>query len=159
MAYLPEAVHRTSPKHTVEKREAVESGLPWNEFILVDQIFGDIESDVVLEEVSSSQVEGVVDQLCPIDNVNNPMLGSQLLGDESPVAPIVVDSIVTHLLQVGYEPLLVAGDVPLTQLDPGCNASEHKSPLIPLLHLLSLTVVASHPQLSDGLPIRSILVS
>ena len=50
--------------------------------------------------------DGGVGYLCPVDGVDDGVVAGQLGGEHDPVLQIVVDLVVTGLLDVKYHPLI-----------------------------------------------------
>lgn len=87
-----------------ERQAVVDGGQPRDVILLLFDVSDDVDGAAVLDDVSASQVEQIVDDLRSIQDVNVVVVVSvERLADVLPVAFVVVDAVVAGLLDVQDE--------------------------------------------------------
>ena len=82
-------------EHDVDVGESGEGGLPADVLCLLAHVLGDAEGKVVVEVAGAGQVEGVVDDLGAVVDVDLGVVRVELGDQELPVLSVVVDAEVT----------------------------------------------------------------
>ena len=82
-------------EHDVDVGESGEGGLPADVLCLLAHVLRDAEGEVVVEVAGAGQVEGVVDDLGAVVDVDLGVVRVELGDQELPVLAVVVDAEVT----------------------------------------------------------------
>ena len=94
--YLKLIVVARLEQHRIDKVECPNTGLPRDVLRFVHQIAGHVQSDAIVEQATTGQIQRVVDQLGSVRGCDRGELPfvQQMGHDQCPVALVVVDPVV-----------------------------------------------------------------
>lgn len=88
------SVGSSSLQHAVDIAHGPQEAGPDNVGSLVGHVVGQVKGQLDVQQSGPGQVEGIVHELGPVDDVDGLVIGTQLFGNQLPVLAVIVHSIV-----------------------------------------------------------------